>query len=369
MKQGWIALALSMLSGAAVAATAVCSSNELVYLGSAARQLSALRFDACAGKLGAMGVMAELPKPRWVLAHPQLPLVYVANDAGDTGMVSAFAFDRKSGALNPVNEVEAGGSGSTYLNLDSASNTLLVANFGGGSVASIPVKPDGSLGPKLSSVRATGTGPHRRQASAHAHGITVDPSGRYALVADLGADRVFVHGFERATQTLSADVGAAFVAPPGSGPRRAVFGASGRFVYVLSELSAELMVLRWDAPRLTQVQTLAISSPAFIGTPSASEIAVSADGRFVYVADRGESSLVVYAVDAMSGELTLLQRLPSGGEAPWAFEIHRSGKWLLVANYRSNRLNLFRVDAESGRLSDSGRSLESHAPVSVLFVN
>lgn len=351
-----------------------CDGAELAYVGTDGKGLRALSFDACAGRLAMLGSMADLPKPRWVLAHPQLPLLYVAVDGGgEEGRVLAFTLDRSSGGLKLLNEIGAGGAGTTHLSLDMASQTLLAANFGGGSVSSIALGSDGSLGPRASTLKASGSGPHRRQTSPHAHGVSVDLSGRYALVADMGADRVFVYGFERSNRQLLSDAAEpprAFVAPAGSGPRRAVFGHAGNVVYVLNELSAEILVLRWDATsgRLSALQSLPVSSAGFAGVKSASELALSRDGRFVYVADRGESTLQVYRVHPDSGELALLQRLPSGGDSPWAFDIHPSGRWLLVANYRSQSLNLFSVDAESGLLADTGESLGSPGPVSVLFV-
>lgn len=363
------------LCGLALGAQAAsCSKSEYAYLGSDGTGLRALRFDACAGTLAALGTVAEVLKPRWAVEHPGLPLLYVALDgSGAEGRVQAYAIDPASGALTLRSEQGSGGVGTTFLALDAASNTLLTANFASGSATSLALQADGNVGPLVSQLKASGSGPHRRQASAHAHGVTIDPSGHYALVADMGADRVFVYGFDRATHSLTADAAAAarsFETPPGSGPRRAVFAADGRHVYVLNELSAELMVLRWDAPqgRLSALQTVQTSSAEFKGAKSVSELGLSRDGRFLYVANRGENTLLVYAVDAGTGELRLLQRLPSGGEAPWAFEIHPSGQWLLVANYRSNRLNLFRIDAASGLLADTGQTLESPGPVSVSFV-
>ncbi len=368
-----LAATLTSLQQAAFATE--CVASELIYIGTDTTALRAVRLDACAGRLTSLGAVADLPKPRWAVAHPSLPLLYVAVDGGTgNGRIATFGVDRSSGGLTPLGDVDAGGAGTTYLALDAASRTLLAANFGGGSVASFGMQADGRLSEAVSTIKATGSGPHRRQASAHAHGAAVAPGGDHALVADMGADRVFVYGFDRAKHALMAEDAAApraWQAPAGSGPRRALFSADGRFVYVLSELSADLTVLRWDSAtgRLSFVQGLALSGPDFQGVKSASEMAFSRDGRFAYVANRGENALLVYGVNRESGELTLLQRLASGGDAPWAFELDRSGKWLLLANYRSNRVSLFGVDTASGRLSDTGQSLESPAPVSVTFMN
>jgi len=368
-----LAIAAAMLAGCAVQREAVEPARLLAYVGSDGAQLHVLSLEAD-GRLAAPRVVAEVPKSRWLIANPAKAVLYVAIDGGaQEGSVAAFAMDRGSGALQALNAVPAGGSGTTFLSQDAASATLLAANFGSGTASSIAVKPDGSLDAKASTVQDAGSGPHRRQASPHAHAVTLDPSGHYALVSDMGADRVFVYGFDRARHQLVNDDAAAaraFATPPGSGPRRAMFGASGRVVYVLNELSAELMTLAWDGGtgRLTPLHTQAISSDGFTGAKSAAEIAQSRDGHFIYVADRGEGRLVVYRADPTSGRLSFEQRIPSGGDGPWAFDIDPSGHWLLVANYRSNKLNLFSIDPVTGRLSDTGQSVASPGPVSVAFV-
>ncbi|BEU98713.1 lactonase family protein (plasmid) [Acidovorax sp. DW039] len=297
-----------------------------------------------------------------------------AEGAQTDGRVFAYAIAEHTGGLNPMGDASAGGAGTTHLWLDAPSMTLLAANFGTGSTSSLTLHTDGRPGVLVSSIQAYGSGPHRRQASPHAHGIAVDRTGRHALVADMGADRVFVYGFNRSTRSLAADwpnVQRAYQAPAGSGPRRAVFSATGHMVYVLSELSAEITALRWDSTlgSLEAVQTLPLTTPGFEGVKSASELAPSRDGRFVYAGNRGENQILVYRADADSGELELVQRHPSGGDVPWAFDIHPSGQWMLVAHHRSQRLSLHRIDKTSGRLSDTGVTLDVPAPVSVLFVN
>lgn len=348
---------------------------ELVYVGTLDREIRALRFDSHTGKLTMIGPVEAGLRSTWLVAHPRLPVLYSVNDHNtQEGSVTAYTADRGTGALTKVNTVATGGKGSTYLWLDKPSMTLFAANYIGGSVSSIAVNRDGSLGSLVSTIKETGSGPNqRRQASAHAHSVAVDPSGRYALVPDLGADRVFVYGFDRATHALSSHGGTnpqPFVAAPGSGPRHLAFGSNGRFVYLLTELSAEIMVLHWDASqgRLTLVQSLPTTSQEFTGVKSGAEVAVSHDGRFVYVENRGENALVVYRVDAESGKLSLVQRTSSGGEKPWGFGIDPSGKWMLVENQLSGKLNVFSIDPVSGMVSDTGQSVDIPDPVSIAFV-
>ncbi|WP_238812806.1 lactonase family protein [Paraburkholderia sp. SG-MS1] len=348
--------------------------TEFVYVGTMQSQIGTLRFDTVTGKLTALGPAAQGLKSTWVEAHPTLPILYaVDDDATKEGSITAYAVDRENGALTRINASLTGGHGTTFLRFDIPSMTLLGANYNSGSVSSVAVNRDGSTGPLVSTLAETGSGPNRRQASAHAHSVAIDPSGRYALVPDLGADRVFIYRFDRQTRVLSQDdapISHAFVAPPGSGPRHIAFSLDGRFVYLLTELSAEIMVLRWDASKgqLTLMQSLPTSSQDFQGVKSGAELALSHDGRFLYVGDRGENALVVYRVDPQSGELAFVQRIASGGEKPWGLAIDSSGKWLLVANQRSGKVNVFGIDRESGMISDTGQSADIPSPTSVAFV-
>jgi 6-phosphogluconolactonase len=359
----------ALVACAAIPVRAHDARTELVYVGTQGSELHALRFDPGSGALTAIGPVAQGARSTWTIAHPRLPILYaVDDDNARPGRVIAHAIDRATGALTVTGEVSAGGNGTTYLSLDASARTLLAANFASGSVSSIALNQDGRLGALVSTQVETGSGPHRRQASAHAHSAVVDPSGRFVLVPDLGADCVFVYAFDRATRVLAPH--GAFAVPPGSGPRHLAFGNQGRFAYLVNELTAQLMMLRWDEHQgsLALVQGLAMNDAAFTGQPSGAEVTVSADGRFVYAANRGNNALLVYRVDAATGSLSEIQRVPSGGQAPWSFTLHTSGRWLLVAHQKSGAVNVFGIDPASGLLADTGKTVAVPAAVSVTVV-
>ena len=366
---------LVMLGAAATLAGAAHAQNadkgDLFFIGSRATQLSAARIDPATGELSLIGTVAEAGRPSWSVRHPTLPVLYVTNEVGDAttpGTVLAYRIDPATGALTKTGEVSAGGAGTTHLWFDARSNTLVAANYTGGSVATIAVRADGTLGERVSLIQHSGAGPHRRQTSPHAHGVAVDPSGRYVLAADLGVDKLFVYPLDPRTHGLS-EKGNHLSLPAGSGPRHFAFHPNGRTVYLLGELTADIFTLRWDARRgqLTQIQQLSTDAPGFAGNKSVAEVAVSRDGRFVYVSNRGDNSIVVHAVDQRTGALRQIQRIAAGGTTPWAFTLHRSGRWMLVANTNSDRVNLLAVDPRTGLLTDTGKSLTAPKPVSVTF--
>lgn len=368
-----LGLAASALAGAA---PPPMPRGELVYIGMHGGKIHAARFDPRSGALTALGPVADNTRPTWAVMHPRLPILYFneesSNDGKGPGGVQALRIERRSGALTKMSDVRAGGAGTTHLWFDRPSSTLLAVNFSGGQIVTMPVGRDGALGPVAAQVQLTGSGPHRRQASAHPHGVEVDPSGHWVVVADLGADRIWVFPFDRKTRQIGSDAAGNsrhVVMPPGTGPRHIAFHPGGRWLYLAEELTANVSAFRWDASagRLSKLHTLATDDPAFKGTSSAAEVAVSRDGRFVYVANRSDHAIVVHAVDPRHGTLRQIQRIPSGGPRPWHFALHRSGRWLLAANRDVNQLALFGIDRRTGLLTDSGQRLASPMPVHVSF--
>jgi len=246
---------------AAVAANADEKANEWVYIGTrgaapdggerSPQGIYAARFNTRTGQLSPPQLQVRLPRATWLVRHPRLPVIYTAADAG-TGSsaesnILGFEVEPASGKLTQLNQVGAGGLDATHLAFDATSNTLFVANHGSGDVTALPVRPDGHLGVVASTQKDYGTGPHPRQKMPEPHGVAVDPSHHYVLVTDFGADRIFVYQFDGATRTLRPATVPYEAVPPGSGPRHLIFSPDGRFLYLLTELSAELRVYRWDA--------------------------------------------------------------------------------------------------------------------------
>ncbi|MEV6485846.1 lactonase family protein [Streptomyces sp. NPDC051576] len=346
---------------------------DLLYVGSWNNgQVYGVRFDPVEGLLTSIGPVAQVSSG-WVTAHPDRPVLYVGSQL-DGGIVTVFAVDRSTGALTQTGQVSTDGGGTaggglSHLGVDRPSDTLLVANFEAGQATSLPIHRDGSLGAPVSVVTDTGSGPSPRQLGPHPHHVVVAPGRRHALVADFGADRVFVYRFDGTTGALSAgeDGPGAYATDAGAGPRRLVFHPDGRKAYLLTELTAELQLLDWDgrSGELTLRQSLAVDSPDFTGTKSGAELAISRDGRFVYASSRGENTLVVHEVERGTGQLSLLQRIPSGGLKPWSFTVHPGGRWMFVANEASSTLDLFAIDSRSGLLTATGNSLPLPNPDSV----
>jgi 6-phosphogluconolactonase len=350
--------------------------GDLLYIGTWGQsQVHAVRFDPGRGTMTPLGVVAQV-SAGWVATHPTRPVLYVAG-AEQGGFVRAFRIDDTSGALREIGEVQTepvptGSGGLSFIGPAPDAGALLVADFAAGAVATVALDTAGRLGAVSSRVRETGSGPSPRQTGPHPHQVVVAPHRGHALVADFGADRVFVHDYDPDSHRLSAgapDGPAGYATAPGSGPRRLVFHPDGRTVYLLNELTADLQTLHWDAARgeLTHRQTLSTNTPGHTGATSAAELAISRDGRHVYTSNRAENTLVVFATDPATRLLTEVQRVPCGGVTPWSFALHPGGRWLFVANEASGTVHLFRVSPGSGHLTDTGTSVPVPFPDSIAF--
>jgi len=281
--------------------------------------------------------------------------------------VSAFAIDPKTGDLTLLNQQSSEGAGPCHLVVDRTGRNVLVANYGGGNVAVLPIGEDGRLKP-ASSIRAhEGSGPTKgRQETPHAHGIYLDAAERFALSPDLGADRVFVYRFDAAKGTLEPQGAGAL--EPGSGPRHVAFHPSGKYLYAINELLSTVTAFTYDAEKgaLAAVQTVSALPAGFSGTSWTAEVAVSSDGRFVYGSNRGDDSLAVFRVEAGTGRLTPAGHVPVGGKNPRHFTLDPTGRFSLAGHQGSGTIAVLRLDPKTGMPVLVGSPVKVDKPVCLL---
>jgi 6-phosphogluconolactonase len=330
--------------------------NSLVYIATQNPEkmgITLASFDDTTGTLSVPTMAIETRDPAHFTLSADGRHLYMCN-TGTPGGVSAFAVDRQSGALKLLNYKESKGRGPSYVSVDGAGRFVLDANYGGGYVEVLSLNADGSLKDQAAFVQHTGSSVHpQRQNKPYAHWFRTDPTNKFALVMDLGTDQIVIYKFDAKTGHLTPNDPAFTAVTPGSGPRHLAYHPNGKWFYGVQELSNEVVAFNWDATKgtLTQFQAVKTLAEDFKEPSTAAEIAVRADGKFLYATNRGEDSIVVYAIDAKTGELTLKQRLPSGGKVPRYFSFDPSGQWIIVSNQEGNTLAVFGVDAKTGELS------------------
>jgi len=333
-----------------------------------------MTLDPHTGKLSEPVVAAELDNPSFLAVHPSRKFLYAVNESsrpGDTGGVTAFALDPATGALTKLNREASGGDGPCHLVVDAAGKNVLVANYGGGNVAVLPVGPDGRLAPASAVNKHTGkVADPQRQGSPHAHSINLDAANRFAVAADLGLDRVFVYRFDPARGTLAPDDPPFVKLKDRSGPRHFAFHPDGKHAYVINEIDCTVTAFDYDPERgrLTPIQTVPTMPVAVEPRHSTAEVVVHPSGKFLYGSNRGHDSVVVYAVEPGTGRLKLVEHEPTGGQTPRNFAIDPTGSFLLAENQSSGTIVGFRIDPSSGALEPTGQVVNVPSPSCVKFV-
>lgn len=377
----WIGFALAFIA-AIISAPSVKAAghNYLIYIGTYtgadSKGIYAYRFDAESGALTPIGLVAETESPSFLAAHPSGKFLYAVNEIDQfhgekVGSVSGFAIDPHTGKLTLLNRVSSLGDGPAHLSLDKTGKYVFVANYGGGSVAAFPIQDDGSLGKASSFIQHTGSSVDReRQAGPHAHEIVATNDNRFALVPDLGLDKVLIYRFDASTGKLTANDPAFAGTDPGAGPRHVALHPNGRFAYLANEMQSTVTTFAYDAHagRLRPIQTLRTVSDDFKAHNDTAEIATDARGKFLYVSNRGHDSIVVYSINSANGTLSQIQDIATGGKTPRDFAVDPTGAWLFAANQESNNITLFRIDPGTGHLTRTQTELKIAAPVCVTFV-
>jgi 6-phosphogluconolactonase len=334
-----------------------------------------LHLNSVTGEMTGLTPVAEAVNPSFLALDPQRKFLYAVSEISDldgkpTGGVTAFRIDPATGDLTKINAQSSGGAGPCHLIVDHTGKNVLVANYGGGSAAVLPIAEDGSLKPASSVVQHEGSSVNpQRQKEPHAHSINLDRAGERAFVADLGLDKVMIYRFDPGAGKLAGNDPSAAEIEPGSGPRHFDFHPSGRFAYVINELASTITALAYDSATgaLTELQTVSTLPSGFGGVNYTADIHVHPTGKFLYGSNRGHDSIVVFAIDEQTGELRHVQHQSTMGETPRNFGIDPSGRVLLAENQKSGTIYSFRIDSEEGRLSLSGHSIKVPAPVCVQF--
>jgi 6-phosphogluconolactonase len=333
----------------------------------------AFQWDTQQGVMSAIRPAGTTTNPSFLVLHPNGRFLYAVNEDGSsagTDRITAFAVGaaNSSGSLRAIGTVPSHGLGPCHLSIDASGKWLFVANYDSGTIAVYPIHSDGRLGPAHQVIQQKGSGPvASRQESAHAHEVVLSPDGRFLLSVDLGADRIFVYGFDAATGSLTPNAGQAVVLPAGYGPRHLVFSKDGRTIYVVTELTPAVVTLRWNAQQgsMTRLGVVPSSDPSEHG--DGAEIVLHPNGGFLYVSNRGDSNTIaIFRID-QEGLPVPAGHVSSNGKLPRFFNIDPSGKFLIAANQGSGNLVTFAIDPASGGLTRVGSAVSVPAPVSFVF--
>ena len=352
------------------------------------RGIHLFHVDRATGAMTPHGVVEMGTSPSCLAINAAGTRLYSANETdrvGDDkqGTISAFAINRADGKLELLNSVRSGGAGPTYVSMHPGGRHLLVANYFGGSVAVLPILPDGRLGdPSDVKVDAGKIGPTRAAHAppgsfafsghdrSHAHMIQADRSGRFVLHVDLGLDQILVWKFDAERGVLTPNDPPSVSLPPGDGPRHFDFHPNGRWLYSIQEEGSTLVLFDYDSTsgRLSARQTISTLPPGFAGSNFCSEILVSADGKFVYAGNRLHDSIGIFSVGS-KGELSFVGDEWTRGNYPRSFAFDPTGRFLYCCNQRGDTIAVFRVDRAAGTLAFTGHYAPVGNPSMIVFLD
>jgi 6-phosphogluconolactonase len=341
-----------------------------------------LKFDPATGKLSSPEVAAETVNPSFLAIGPGNKYLFavgeIANFNGKkAGAVSSFSIDPATGKLTLVNQQPSGGQGPCFVAVDKEGTNVLVANYGSGSIACLPVGAGGKLAAPSTEIQHTGAvADPKRQGGPHAHSIYLDKANRFAFACDLGLDKIFVYKFDPAGGKMTPNDPPAAMLAPRAGPRHFAWHPDGKSAFVINEIDMTLTAFTYDAERgvLQTVETVP-TIPAEAKGPgnSTAEVVVHPSGKFVYGSNRGHDSIVCFRIEPTPGgggkpfKLHPLGNTPTGGKTPRNFNIDPTGQWLLAANQGSGTITVFKIDAESGKLTPTGEPVAVPTPVCIKF--
>lgn len=379
----WLGSFAGLVTAFSMSSTTTIAETYLAYVGTYtgpnSAGIHAWRFDSTTGKATPIGVVATTINPTFLAIHPDGRHLYAANET-DTwqgkpgGYVTAYKIDKASGNLTELGQQSTVGAGPCHLNVDATGKALVAVNYGGGSLASFPIHPDGSLGAHATFIQHHGSSVDAsRQKEPHAHSVNLSPDNHFALVCDLGMDQVLSYAIHPAQGTLTEKPASSVSLPSGSGPRHLAFTPDHEFAFVNGEMLSTVSSFRFspahaELTRIGTVSTLpADITPEKAKANSTAEVRVHPSGKFVYVSNRGHDSIAVFRHDGHGG-LTRVSNVSTGGHTPRNFNFDPTGRWFWAENQGSDSILIFSVDAATGDLKPTGQTLKVGQPVCVRFV-
>ncbi len=335
--------------------------------------------DPATGALKNRKLAATTTSPSWIALHPNKRFLYAVNEGSNSGSVTAFAV-AASGSLKQLNTVSSHGSAPCHLSFDPSGKFALVANYVSGTIAVLPIKPDGSLG------EATDVQTHKGASAApngatnapkgsftivghdapHAHFILPDAKGKFILAVDLGQDRIYTYRFDASAGKLAQQT--TTQVPTGDGPRHLAFHPNGRWVYNITEQASNVIFFEYDpeSGALKSQQTVSALPESFAGTSYGSEITMHSNGKWIYVTNRLHDSIGAYSIGP-DGHLTHIAHTPTLGDYPRHTNIDPTGKFFFVCNQKGDNIVSYKINPQTGALTPTGHYTPAGTPACIIF--
>lgn len=323
--------------------------------------------DTEAKQINNVKAVAELNNPTYVNISNDNKVLYAVVKEGDKGGVASFAINNQTGELTELSRQVTEGASPCHVSVDKNNQQVVTANYHRGTVEAFLVNEDGTVNPSTSIMQHEGQGPHERQEKPHTHFSGFTPDERFVVAVDLGIDKVITYKIDNGALTEAHTL----LVKAGSGPRHITFHPNGKYAYVMTELSNEVIALSYNAETgiFTELQYIAAIPEDFTENSQGSAIHISSDGRFVYAGNRGHNSIAVFRVNEETGELALVEYTSTEGNWPRDFALDPTESFIVASNEESGNLVLYTRDKETGRLTVIQSDVAVPYPVCVKFLH
>jgi len=331
------------------------------------------RFNSMNGDFDSVS-MVKTSNPSYLAISPDEKFVYAVNensDKGNGGKVSSFAFDKQQGKLSFIDQQQSAGDDPCYVSVDKTNKWIAIANYTSGTLSVLPIKGNGGLDPATTVIQQAGYSVNtERQTSPHMHCAIFSSDNKYLFAADLGTDKVMAYTFDEKSGKLAEAASPFVMVKAGAGPRHLTFHPNKKYAYLIEELTGTISAYNYKDGTFTLFQNASALPPDYMGSIGSADIHVSADGKFLYASNRGESNTIaIYKINQKNGSITLVGHQSTLGKTPRNFNFDPSGNFLLVANQESDDIVIFKVDKKTGLLSDSGKKIKAGNPVCVKWIS
>ncbi|MGA0557211.1 lactonase family protein [Larkinella sp. VNQ87] len=347
------------------------SPKEIMYVGTYSTRGSegiyVLEFDRAKGTLTQIQTISNAKSPSFLAIHPTGQYLYSVNEAAaNSGGVSSYAIEPKTGKLTMLNKESSHGRGPCHIAVDQTGKLAFVSNYGGGTFTVLPIKADGSFGPATDTLKYEGKGPNaQRQEKPHIHSATVSPNNRFVYVCDLGTDKIYIYEFDLATGKVKPAATPFASVSPGSGPRHLAIHPNGKYLYAVEELTSTVAVFALNSKTgaLTLLQDNVKTLPDdFTDKNTSADIHTDPNGKFLYQSNRGYNALAMLSI-ANDGKVTLLGQQPTEGKTPRNFLIDPKGEYVFAANQDTDNIVVYKLDNKTGKLTPTGTQVNVPSPV------
>jgi len=340
MKYNWFFLCLSLI-------LINCKEkNVSLYVGTYTKGDSEgiyqFQFNTETGELNNKLLAATTENPSFISYSPNKQFMYAVGE-GSTGTVTSFKVN-KNGTLQLLNKVNSNGGAPCHISINPKGNKAVVSNYMGGNVSLYSINNDGTLNDAYQVFDYSSTG---RVSHAHSAQFFKDK----LFVSDLGINSVYEYKLNsnKASYELISSSIVDFTEK--AGPRHFSMSKDGQFIYIINEYASTISAVKKVKNKYKLINNYSTLSESFDDNNSCADVHLSQDEQYLYGSNRGENTIVVFKRNTIDGSLIKIQTISTEGDWPRNFKIDPTGKFLLVANQKSNDIGVFKIDSTSGELS------------------